>query len=293
LNLKGCQKISPKGIQDISCISTLEVLNLSQCIKLDDGINKPLSHLTKLVYLNLRWNEKITHLKCLKELKNLRTLDIGGLIQLREIHFHHCESLTSLNISKLNLNPNQLEKSFEKLTQLKFLDLSFCPFSNETIMRMLKNLKELMDVNLTKTIIEDSTLEFLSTLSFLQTLSISSCKYITDEGFQWFQGKFKQLSSLNVSFMKHISVGFQHVFHLKLSILDVKGSISMENISNFENLQNLKVSLEALYSNFNYLNQEFCDSICSLKSLQNLDISNTNVSDENLKHFQKLKQLKK
>eukprot|EP01080_Neovahlkampfia_damariscottae_P001570 gene1570-12695_t len=298
LNLKGCEKITSKGIKDLIPLLNLEVLNLSQCSKLDSNINKYLIEFRKLVYLNLKWNEKINSLKGIRELKELRTLDISGLIQLRDHSFlRNLKNLTSLNISKTNLNQNGIDSSFENLINLKSIDFSFCSISNENLILILKNLKELKDLNLTKTLIEDDLLDFLSNekcFNELKSLSISSCKYITDESFKHFESSnFQNLNYLNISFLKHISIGFQFLESLKLTILDLKGSISNENLKYFQNLfKNQQNSIEALYLNFNFLDEYFCEQISKLRFLRNLDLSNTNINDNMMINFHQLTHLK-
>lgn len=291
LNLRGCQKITNKGIVEIQKLSNLEVLNLSDIPKIThESLNIVFEKLDQLIYLNLSSNDKIISLEELKELKNLRTIDLGCI---PNINLDCIEKNKQIQCLILNYTNIKELKSIYELENIKKLNLSNCILlENDEINRCLKYLVNLTDLNLMNTKIDTNSMSYISEMKELKILNIRGCNNLTNSSFEFFE-KMKQLKDLNISLMKDITKGWIHLSKKNYNILDLGGCIHENNIEYFYDIL-LNDSLEALYLTNDYLDSKLCKNLCRLKKLKCLDLSHSNLSDKdsillkNLVHIQTL-----
>ncbi len=206
INLKRCSKLTNKGLDHLSNLTSLISLDLNSCKNITDNGLKHLSKLTSLTLLNLEGYNKITnqgleHLSkftCLTSLnlswceitdqglENLTTLPSLTSLNLSQSqitdkgleHLSKLTSLTSLNLrGSFNITAQGLEHLL-KLTCLTSLDLSTCEITNQKLEHLSK-LISLTSLNLNSNKITDRGLEHLSQLTSLTSLNLRSCAHIS------------------------------------------------------------------------------------------------------------------
>lgn len=144
-------RITDQGLEQFSSLQRLQQLSLSCCDAITDSGLHILTHLTALVGLQLH--------SCL-QLGDPSLQRIGGLIQLTSLCLSHsCEdassdgllSLTGLrNLKQLNLSaasegaaPCALAQLLTVLSQLTWLDVSYCESVNPAVLRAIAGQQQL------------------------------------------------------------------------------------------------------------------------------------------------------
>jgi len=293
LNLKHCPKVSGQGFQFLKNLNELEVLNISDCEKLNsEAVNFVLPKLQKLVYLNMRNSTKITNLDSLESNKNLRTLDISGLSELKSLDFiQECTNLTSLSMSETAVEEISVITNF---TQLKCIDLGKCvKLSWKKMGNAFSQMTSLTDVNLRSTYANNYTIECLENSKELHSLNISQCANITNEGFEKLITFSSSLIELHARQMNHITTGWKTVFQNlhKLQVLDIAGSFVTMDHKYLHCLNQLKNMRSLDISNNKGVDDSIMEVIQDLDSLTWLDLSFTSITSKGMKSLKKLQNL--
>ncbi|CAF0709629.1 unnamed protein product [Brachionus calyciflorus] len=222
--------------------------------------------------------------KKLKILKNLTSLDLSGnkLYTVQPKVFS--DTLLSLNkLTDLDISENQLEDLdvFEKLINLKSLNISNNYLGTNGISNTLKNLSNLTKLNISSNYIglesADSVSENLKYLTNLKILNISNNE-LGDEGTRSISEslkKFQNLTKLDFSGNNTKSSG---AFHLAQALKFMK------------NLTVLKISNNNLgFEGAQYISE----SLALLQNLTTFDVSSNNVGPKGAKSIsQSIKELK-
>ncbi|KAE8714534.1 Leucine-rich repeat transmembrane protein kinase isoform 1 [Hibiscus syriacus] len=238
--------------------------NLTKLTYLDGQLPSSLFNLTQLTYLDLALNS----------LQGPLPIHVSGLQKLQHLYlesdgFLRLENLTTLDLSKNNFSGVVKFDVFSKMKSLMGLDLS----NN----KLLSWGSESVAVN--------------STFPKLNTLSLSSCngrtfpdflrlaESLTDldlsynkiQGsiFRWETQGWKQLSVLNLS--HNLLTGFEQFPGKNLQVLDLRSNLLQGH------LPALPSSLEEIFIQDNNLAGEIPASICSMTSLQILDLSRNHL----------------
>ncbi|BFG38339.1 hypothetical protein CerSpe_246140 [Prunus speciosa] len=158
LNLNGCQKISDKGIEDItSACPNLKVFSIYWNVRVTDiGIAHLVKNCKHIVDLNFSGCKNLSD-KCLQlvaenypelELLNLTRcvkLTDSGLQQI----LHGCPCLHSLNLYALSSFTDEAYKRISLLSHLKFLDLCGGQNLSDEGLSCIARCKSLLSLNLT------------------------------------------------------------------------------------------------------------------------------------------------
>jgi hypothetical protein len=279
VNIKGCQKVTNKGINEIKRLTELEILNVANLPKItSESLNYALPYLLNLIYLNISNNEKLDLMDSLDSLTKLRTFDISNL-NLTNLEFLKAnQSITSLNLSKSNIEDTHL-LSLQELENLKTLDLSLCKnLTPKGMIEGLKNLHQLMDLDISYTKCNSEVLKAICKFS-LVCLNIRGCDQVFDSGFEAI-GSVPTITHLNVSLMKTITEGWKFL-NSTYQMLDIGGCIVEQNIEYFYDLLNHCNGLEAIYMTGNLLDDKICKLIAKMP-LKLLDLSHTSITGDQL-----------
>lgn len=291
LSLSG-SKITDKSLAEIYKLTNLEWLNLDICSTLsDEGFNG----IEKLI--NLKWlsvygckiNDKILGKisKLPLESLNLRECTlftdqglktIATMASLKSLSLKECTQLTSIGLESLS-----------PMLALEELILSGCKVDQilQKLLGKLKNLKKL-ELALCENI-TNSDLEGLEGLTYLEELNLMSCKNLTDKSFALL-GKLIKLKKLFLSYTQISCLkGFEKLINLQELFLH--GCINLKEselvrIVGFKNLKEL--SLEDC-SKIDHISLA---CIGQLSSLESLNLTNTNITDEGLEEIENLINLK-
>lgn len=168
-------------------------------------------------------------------------------------------------------------------------------FVNDTCLSDLSVLKEIEWLTLSGTGVTDDGMASIALLPNVVSLELSeTC--LSDRGLVEI-GKMRRLGILSLSGTNVSDKGLSYLSGLPyLSVLDLEGThVTTSGIRHLREMKNLAwLKLGAIHIDDDNI-QEFCENIeelCELTKLQDLDISYTNVSDDSIKHFGKLKKLK-
>ena len=165
------------GLAEIAKLPKLKHLELARCRKLTDKGLKVLANMKALEHLNLRSLAiKNAGLESLKDHKTLKQLNIS--------------SCTSLSMS--------CASTLATLKALHTLDLSNNRWVNTTVMRKLKVVPGLKDLNLTSTSVSSVSAKYIADMKNLETLRINYCSSIQDHGLARLT-KLKKLKLLEVN----------------------------------------------------------------------------------------------
>ena len=162
-------------------------------------------------------------------------------------------ALESLDLSLTRITDRGL-KPLKKALRLKRLNLRFAELFTDEGMSMVRNLKQLRQIDLRGTKVTDTTLEYLAELPLLESVDVGFAQ-ITDNGIDSL-GALPNLQRLTLGGNKLTDVGLQALRQLRsLQYLDLGGaqrtdsgmwSISMTDsginaIATLENLQELRL----------------------------------------------------
>ena len=311
-------EIDGNKITDCSFISSLPNLKIFsiKSAKIDDcNFIKTIKRLEELhvyfrpcpgnIYENKYYDEGNLLINSIKDLKNLKALDLSYMV------FDDISGLPSLSLlEKLNLSYCHVKNDFsvlKQLTKLKYLNL--CN-SNVANIDFLANLNALTELNIASCA-DIVNFQAISNLGKLKSLTMSWIRYNKDskEIDLSFLECLTELEYLNIGHNKtenYEIIGFNK--ELKTLIIDDN---KLEDISFLEDLKNLKIlsissnvkikdyrcisklyKLEKLYiSNNNLHDIKFISDLTNLNELYLSD--NEEVIDGDLKLLQKLGNIKK
>ncbi|XP_023341503.1 uncharacterized protein LOC111711391 isoform X3 [Eurytemora carolleeae] len=251
LNMSECYHFTNKGVLQILqlCGSTLRSLDIS---------------VTKVTGENL--SEYKVILPCLENLimSSCEKFTNKGLLQILQL----CGStLRSLDISYTEITGENLSEYKGTLPCLENLDMQFCDqLINKGLLQILQlcgSTLRSLDISETK-ITGENLSEYKRTLPFLENLNMRDCEQLTNKG-------LLQILQLCGSTLRSLDISKRNITGENLS--EYKGTLPcLENLnmSDFKQLTN-KELLEIL---------QLCGS-----TLRSLDISNTNITGENLSEY--------
>ncbi|XP_076942572.1 F-box protein At3g58530 [Bidens hawaiensis] len=158
LNLNGCQKISDKGIEDITKASpSLKIFSIYWNVRVTDvGISHLVNHCKHIVDLNLSGCKGISDksLQMVAEIyPHLESLDITRCVKITDGGLQHvivkCTGLKSLNLYALSSFTDGVYKKMSLLTDLKFLDLCGAQNLSDEGLFSIAKCKNIRTLNLT------------------------------------------------------------------------------------------------------------------------------------------------
>ncbi|KAK8595165.1 hypothetical protein V6N13_016069 [Hibiscus sabdariffa] len=235
LNLNYCDRISDRGLKNISGLTKLKSLTfrrnsaitaqgmialsgLVNLLKLDlekcPGIHGGLIHIkgmTKLESLSIKWCNCITDadMKPLSGLTNLKSLQVS-CSKVTDFGITYLKGLQRLSV--LNLEGCPVTAAFfdslSVLASLSYLNLSRCNLSDDGCEK-LSNLVNLKVLNLGLNDITDACLVHLKGLTNLESLNLDSCR-IGDDGLVHLTG-LQNLKCLELSDTDVGSNGLRHL----------------------------------------------------------------------------------
>ena len=192
LNLSYCSSLSSTDLIAIvsNCSTTLELLDLEGCYKLDDSALKFISiHCSNLSYLNLSNCSNISNTGVMYILSSISSLT--------DLYLCNCDQLTD---DSLNSNI---------VCSLQTLDLSGCnQFTDNSLNSILKNscsqsLSTFKFIG--KNISESVLISLIQTSSSISTLEISQCSNLSDLVVSKLPSYLVNLKTLSLPYCKNIS----------------------------------------------------------------------------------------
>ncbi|WRX12787.1 Leucine-rich repeat - like 10 [Theobroma cacao] len=260
-HIAGCVK--NEGFAKLSSrLGNLEILDLSDNY-LNDSILLSLSELSSLKCLNLAANvltgtSHVNGFESFSRLSNLETLDLSGN-SLKNSPLLHMELNNLTNLKNLDLSDNRIEslrplyqgnETELRLTSLEVLDLSWNLLRNNTF-AFLRGLSSLKSLDMSSNQLQGSIdIEELNNLINLKKLDLHRNKI---ESLRSFQGSGRQLELTHLEeldltdnlFNNNIFASLSGLSNLKslyIRFNQLKGSIDMEDLSAFTNLEELDMS---------------------------------------------------
>ena len=225
-------------IQNLSGYSQLVSLNLSNT-NLDDEGFKAVSSLKKLQVLNISYTY-ITDASIpqINNLPNLRSLNMEGTdITNQGLDSLQENKITSLSIGRSKINSHGMS-SLGRFNRLWSLDLTSLPVSNMAAIGKLRNLREL---NLWNTKVDDTAISQLASLENLNNLTLGGTP-ITNKSLK-FVKKWKKLKFLNLSNTSVGNSGLAKIGnHKSLEAIGLNHTrVSGPGISSLASIANLKI----------------------------------------------------
>lgn len=278
LQLRNCHKISVKGIEDLTQLHDLQILNLSNATGIHKGLEKIGTLLPNLQSLRITYANIHGNFNKLESLKNLHTLEFKGCEfytdglkkvlentpNLKELILLE-PSLEDRDINELGL----LLPNLEKLTL--FGNREITDLGLEKIIRSLPHLKYLkIDREFSDKSIEKITSELVN----LESLHLY-CGKMTDLSISYLVKNLKHLKSLslaNNSVQKNITT------HALKELKSVKHLETLQLIGNFELvgvIEELALiqSLKSLHLKLNNMvSHSEAKNLALLKNLEHLDV---------------------
>ena len=249
LDLCGCIHFTDNGLLQILhlCGSTLRSLDISGAFINGENLSENKGTLPCLENLNMRNCFKLTN---------------KGLLQLLQL----CGStLRSLDISGAFITGENLSKYKGTLPCLENLNMIFCKqLTDRGLLQILQLCKSTLRLSIGFTNITGENLsEYKGTLPCLENLNMKYCEQLTDKG-------LLQILQLCKSTLRSLNIHCTNVTGENLS--EYKGTLPfLENLDIYSNQLTNKGLLQIL---------QLCGS-----TLRSLDISNTNITGENLSEY--------
>lgn len=200
------------------------------------------------------------------------------------VHFAQTYNVTKLNLSKLQLNNEQIERLTSQLIDLTHLDLQDCQEINDESLQIISlRLQKLTYLNLFHcTNISTIGIQTLSSFKNLTDLNISACGGVNDTSLQVLAPNLKKLESLHLRISKDVTeIGIKALISFtNLTELDLADCLGVNDTSlqfitpHLKNLKKLN-----LHRTKN-LHSSGIQALASLTHLTDLDLSfNTSVDD--------------
>jgi serine/threonine protein kinase len=267
LSLGHCTNITNAGLEHLTALSSLRVLDLDSTWVRDAGLQY-LSALTNLqdLCLNHTWvtDEGVKHLTTLA---NLRVLNLdrsyvrfAGMLprsvfpslqdlrlnntSVTDVSLQHLSVLSSLqclSLNSCNYVTDAAMKNLTTLSKLQSLSLNSCKYVTDAGMEQLAKLTTLRVLSLERTWVRDAGLEHLSSLSNLHELSLNNT-WVTDRGLQYISA----LSTLRVLSLDNswvTDLGLKHLSslsNLECLSLNSCNSVTDEGLEELTTLSRLR-----------------------------------------------------
>jgi hypothetical protein len=196
-----------------SKLNRLEKIDLFGCDNLHDdsvGVICKIDSLTSLSLCSF-WERAppSSYFKHLASLENLRFLSISNTnfsdADLEQISSHQLPLLQSLNLSRNSRFTNDGLKFLSSFRNLELLNLDSMYFIGSDEVQHIWALKNLTNLALANTNINDEQIENISRLERLMTLDISSCEKVSDKSLENLK-QLNQLTRLNISFCYNLTL---------------------------------------------------------------------------------------
>lgn len=283
LDLKGCKKITDKGVEYLKENLSLKDLNLS-CSNIT---NKSLEIVKEMPLHTL-------NLSYCKQLKTEGLMQLGEISSLKSLNLNFCQVsdellqyLKSLSLKNLEMAGTLITDEglmqLKEMISLESLSLARCKEITDDGLKQLKQMK-LRSLILDWCSITDKGLTELKEMVSLEHLSLARCKEITNEGLK--QLKQMKLRSLNIDSCSQVTdKGLKHLKNLQLISLNIG---ACKKITDLGLAYLLKMPLQSLNLNWCKITDQGLEKISKLP-LKYLDLGACkNISDEGLKYINKI-----
>jgi len=274
LSLQRFYQITDQGCLHLSRLVNLTHLNLSQGPNLKKN-HHVLTHLTKLIYLNLFERE----------------FGVGHLIS--DSYLHSLCSLVNIQVLFLSYSLDITDIGIANLTSLSSLinlECKHCPLVTLDSFKTFKQITNLNQLRLTEIKKGKEKVGNLKTLGNLTALSLKCCLGFGNLNKLRHLTKLKQLKLIEGNVEKGLSE-IQHMTklqHLNLFNSEKLSDKCLSYISLLSNLNHLRISLN------NRITDKGLDYVRNLKSLRHLGLSLCDsVSGNDLAYFETLSNLGK
>ena len=268
LDISQCIEINNEVLSPLSTMTNLKNLYMQHCIGITNHGLQHLSTLTKLEYLDLSYNStKISDagVLFLTNLVNLNTLNLQ-VCQIRSLSFSESFiNITSLNLTYCNKLSNHGFSSILCLNKLTDLELCNCELLTDEGLCHLSKMFELKSINFSSCKI--TSLSFLTTLVNLKSLDLNNCTELTNQGFSSIS-HLTNLTNLNLSNSNN-NINLFYLSNLKnLTKLNLYSSScsQLSFLNNLVNITNLNLVM------CNNLTDQYLNSISNLTNLELLSI---------------------
>lgn len=285
---QGC-KITDAGMTHVGEITSLEWLDLSGTAVTDEGL-KQIRSLTNLKNLSID-NTKITdaglaHLVAMQNLSHLRAYQQSNIADEGAEHLSKLKSLKQIH-AHLSLTEKGL-RSLKHLPLLENLSLADAGVTDEAL-RQVGEFKSLKELWMQGCPVTDQGVVFLGQLQNLEYLLLGDTANVTSEGLRPLTQlpRFKRLA---VQLRDHEGMTLQHIAEMRnLTWLSLRtGKVPDGELSRLGRLSltNLELDVDEAA-----VNDEFAKVLGDMKSLEQLRVESSILTDDGLRHLSKLDQL--
>ncbi|KAM6089687.1 F-box and leucine-rich repeat protein 13 isoform 3-T3 [Theristicus caerulescens] len=242
IHMADCQKITDAGLQMISPLKHILVLNVADCIRISDGGVRPFVqgssgaklrelnltnciHVTdasvteiaqrchELTYLTLRHCENVTDagIEALGNMSSLISIDISGTsisdMSLRALGHHG--KIKELSVSECkNISDTGIQEFCKGTKSLEYCHVSYCPqLTDEAVKAMAFHCHTLTSVNIAGCPkMTDTCIQYLAAAChYLHFLDVSGCIHLTDKALKCLWKGCKQLQILKMLYCRNIT----------------------------------------------------------------------------------------
>lgn len=300
LEINGCPNLTPPGLEALSQLLNLQILDLSMCKNVGGGMQY-IAQLPKLQQLGLGWcytvNDCDVHSLaegvCAFTLKQLNLTSTSVTSECVD-SLSSLEHLQSLSIEQTHIEDRsgRCADALANLKELRSLNLRGISLRNAALRTLCESLCGLEELNLGFTLISDTGLTSLHNLQRLRVLDLDSCK-VSDTS----SNEFAALRNLRVLNLSDTLLGGGN-WH-SLSFLQSMPNLRWLDIS-FAGLFDLH--LENLHG-LNGLRYLACDSrlvtneglqhiLCHRHTLEHLNVYSCRISDHGAAMISRIRSLR-
>mmetsp|Transcript_20650 Transcript_20650/g.36294 ORF Transcript_20650/g.36294 Transcript_20650/m.36294 type:complete len:854 (-) Transcript_20650:1632-4193(-) len=301
LDLRGSQRLSDKGLKQLSDLSSLEVAQLDGCYSIQGKglVAFSLSHrLRSLSLANCRrlTDEaiiNISHLTCLETLSldgcrclTDRSMEaIGCLTQIKKLDLSQCDLITDAGLEQI-----------ARLHKIEELSLGWCRSISDHGIRVLcsqpgrsKNLRVL---SLARIGITDDGVGDLGKLQALEELDLNGCSSLGSSCLGDVLAKLIKLKILDVSYCPGIlRSSWQGKVNSLKTLECCYSAVRDSHLSRFTDLPALEeINLDSCPLT-DWSMSHLADGV--MPNLTSLDLADTDISDHGMVHIAKFKKLKR
>ncbi|KAM6089689.1 F-box and leucine-rich repeat protein 13 isoform 5-T5 [Theristicus caerulescens] len=202
IHMADCQKITDAGLQMISPLKHILVLNVADCIRCHE-----------LTYLTLRHCENVTDagIEALGNMSSLISIDISGTsisdMSLRALGHHG--KIKELSVSECkNISDTGIQEFCKGTKSLEYCHVSYCPqLTDEAVKAMAFHCHTLTSVNIAGCPkMTDTCIQYLAAAChYLHFLDVSGCIHLTDKALKCLWKGCKQLQILKMLYCRNIT----------------------------------------------------------------------------------------
>ncbi len=294
LNLSECHNFTNKGLEKLTLLSQLRVLNLC-------GMNISYATLTALAFLKLeslklRYGDKLKQFKGLKRYTELTSLSIRlsdyctESFAMSPLAFRRISMLPQLKV--LDFSNTEIDqegfKYLKRLSKLEHLNLSGYNYNHSLKQKTIKVFKEVFSyltnlryLNLHRRTHTDAVMKTICRLTTIQKLNVSDCS-LSRRGINHI-AKLTELVFLDLSNNPEIEeISFVKITTLtNLKELRLRGN----KISNTSAIPiiNALTKIKKLYLDSNIITNPIFDHLIKLPFLNHLSLQDNLVEEEEMK----------